>query len=194
MRRKETFATSGPRIKVRLFAGYDYPEEIFERSDFATLAYSQGVPMGGDLSLESSRSPTFLAQASRDAHSAGLQRMQIIRGWVEEGELKEAIFDIACDNGSPDPSTHRCADNGVQIDVTSCEIPSGYGQTQFDVSWTDPDFDPNRRAFYYARVLENPTCRWSTWEANRQGKEVRDGLPLTILERAWSSPIWVKPQ
>ncbi len=194
MRRKETFATSGPRIKVRLFAGYDYPEEIFERSDFATLAYSQGVPMGGDLSLESSRSPTFLAQASRDAHSAGLQRMQIIRGWVEEGELKEAIFNIACDNGSPDPSTHRCADNGAQIDVTSCEIPSGYGQTQFDVSWTDPDFDPNRRAFYYARVLENPTCRWSTWEANRQGKEVRDGLPLTILERAWSSPIWVKPQ
>ena len=194
MRRKETFATSGPRIKVRLFAGYDYPEEIFERSDFATLAYSQGVPMGGDLSLESSRSPTFLAQASRDAHSAGLQRMQIIRGWVEEGELKEAIFDIACDNGSPDPSTHRCADNGAQIDVTSCAIPSGYGQTQFDVSWTDPDFDPNRRAFYYARVLENPTCRWSTWEANRQGKEVRDGLPLTILERAWSSPIWVKPQ
>ncbi len=194
MRRKETFATSGPRIKVRMFAGYDYPDGVFERSDFATLAYAQGVPMGGDLALESSRSPTFLVQASRDAHSAGLQRLQIIRGWVEEGELKETIFDIACDTGSPDASTHRCADNGAQIDVTSCEIPDDYGQAQFDVTWTDPDFDPDRRAFYYARVLENPTCRWSTWEANRLGEAVRDGLPLTILERAWSSPIWVKPQ
>ena len=142
MRRKETFATSGPRIKVRLFAGYDYPSEMFGRSDFATLAYAQGVPMGGE----------------------------------------------------PDAETNRCADNGKRIDVSSCEIPEVYGAAQFDVTWSDPDFDPERRAFYYARVIENPTCRWSTWEANRRGEEVRDGLPLTLQERAWSSPIWVKPQ
>lgn len=101
-RRKETFATSGPRIKVRLFAGFNYPSGIFARSDFAKLAYGQGVPMGGNLALVGRGSPTFLAQAIKDANSAGLQRIQIIRGWSEGGQLKEAVYDIACAAGTPD--------------------------------------------------------------------------------------------
>jgi len=132
----------------------------------------------------------FLAQALKDPNSAGLQRIQIIRGWVEDGELKEAIYDIACATGIPNPQTHRCGPQRISLNPSNCRIPND-GAPQFNVTWRDPDYTPGRRAFYYLRVLENPTCRWSTWEANRMGKPVRPGLPLTIQERAWSSPIWV---
>jgi Protein of unknown function (DUF3604) len=189
MRRKETFATSGTRLKVRLFAGRDYPADVFGRKDFADLAYAKGVPMGGDLAAGNG-APVFLAQALKDPNSAGLQRIQIIRGWVEAGQLKEAIYDIACAKGVPNAQTHRCGSQPMSLNPRNCSIPKD-GAPQFNVAWRDPDYAPGRRAFYYLRVLENPTCRWSTWEANRMGKAVRPGLPLTIQERAWSSPIWV---
>ena len=191
-RRKETFATSGPRIKVRLFAGYNYPADIFARKDFATLAYGQGVPMGSDLTMGGRGVPTFLAQAMKDANSAGLQRLQIIRGWVEKGQLKEAVFDIACSAGKPDPRTHRCPTVAAKVDTKTCKIDSRVGAPELKVAWRDPDYDAARRAFYYVRVLEEPTCRWSTYEANLLGKPVRKDLPLTIQERAWSSPVWVR--
>lgn len=191
-RRKETFATSGPRIKVRLFAGYDYPAGIFARKDFSKLAYAQGVPMGSDLSLSGRGAPIFLAQAMKDANSAGLQRIQIIRGWSEGGQLKEAVYDIACASGVPDPKTHRCPAVVANIDTKTCRINPRVGAPELKIAWRDPDFDARRRAFYYVRVLESPTCRWSTYEANLLGKPVRKDLPLTIQERAWSSPIWVR--
>jgi hypothetical protein len=191
-RRKETFATSGPRIKVRLFAGYGYPVNIFARPEFAKLAYGQGVPMGGDLATEQRGAPTFLAQAMKDANSAGLQRLQIVRGWVENGQLKEAVFDIACSTGKPDPRTHRCSAAAAKVDTKTCKIDPLAGAAELKVAWRDPHYDATRRAFYYVRVLEEPTCRWSTYEANMLGKPVRKGLPLTIQERAWSSPIWVR--
>ena len=192
MRRKETFATSGTRIKLRLFAGSGYPDDIFARDDFAKLAYSAGVPMGGDLANSSKGPPTFLAQAMKDPDSAGLERLQLIRGWVDgEGELREQVYDIACAVGTPDARTHRCPATRSGVDTSTCVIPNNYGATQLEARWQDPDYDPNRRAFYYLRVLERPTCRWSTWEANRLGHPVRDGLQLTIQERGWSSPIWV---
>lgn len=191
-RRKETFATSGPRIKVRLFAGYDYPTDIFARKNFATLAYGQGVPMGSELAMAKRGAPTFLAQAMKDANSAGLQRLQIIRGWVENGQLKEAVFDIACPVGKPDPRTQRCSAAPANVDTKTCKINPSVGASELKVAWRDPDYDAARRAFYYVRVLEEPTCRWSTYEANLLGKPVRKGLPLTIQERAWSSPIWVR--
>ncbi len=191
-RRKETFATSGTRVKVRLFAGYEYPTGIFDREDFARLAYRGGVPMGGDLAIGGKGAPTFLAQALKDPDSAGLERLQMIRGWVDaKGNLREEVYDIACDAGTPDTRTHRCPAAKSGIDTASCAIPTGYGAAQLKAAWRDPDFDPKRRAFYYLRVLERPTCRWSTWEANRAGKPVRPGLSLTIQERGWSSPIWV---
>ncbi len=191
MLRKETFATSGPRIKVRLFAGYDYPANIFASSDFAKTAYANGVPMGGDLSMNGRGAPTFLAQAMKDPNEARLQRLQIIRGWVDNGELKEKIFDIGCAQGVPNPTTHRCPASTGNVDTRTC-LPTGTrGGAEIKVAWRDPDYDPKRRAFYYVRALQNPTCRWSTFEANKLGKPVRDGLPLTIQERAWTSPIWV---
>ena len=191
MRRKETFATSGPRIKVRLFAGYNYPAGIFASPGFARIAYAGGVPMGSDLRMDGRGAPTFLAQAVKDVNEAGLQRMQIIRGWTENGEVKEKVFDISCAKGVPDPKTQRCPATVATVDTRTCKTPRSYGAPELKVAWQDPGYDPKRRAFYYVRVLQNPTCRWSTYEANMLGKPVRPGLPLTIQERAWSSPIWV---
>ncbi len=191
MRRKETFATSGPRIKVRLFAGHNYPANIFGSSTFAKTAYSNGVPMGGELRLNGKGAPTFLAQAMKDPNSAGLQRIQIIRGWIENGETKEQVFDVACAKGVPGATTHRCPAASETINTKTCKINPAQGASELKAVWRDPDFSAVRRAFYYVRVLENPTCRWSTWEANRLGKQLRPGLPLTIQERGWSSPIWV---
>lgn len=190
-RRKETFATSGPRIKVRLFAGHGYPADIFARKDFARLAYAGGVPMGSDLGSRGDGAPIFLAEAMKDPDSAGIERLQLIRGWVDkDGKLREQVYDIACAKGTPDRRTHRCAASPAAIDTSSCAIPQGDGAAQLQVRWQDPDYDPSRRAFYYLRAIERPTCRWSTWEANRLGQPVREGVPLTIQERAWSSPIW----
>ena len=190
-RRKETFATSGPRMKVRLFAGFGYPDDIFSRPDYARLAYGGGVPMGGDLAARGKAAPVFLAEALKDPDSAGLERIQIIRGWVDrKGALREQIYDIACASGTPDAKSHRCPATKSGIDTSTCAIPGNYGAPQLKARWTDPDHDPAVRAFYYVRVLERPTCRWSTWEANRLGRPVRKDLPLTIQERAWSSPIW----
>ena len=190
-RRKETFATSGPRIKVRLFAGHDYAADIFAQKNFSSLAYQRGVPMGGDLSLGKKGAPTFLAQAMKDPNSAGIERLQIIRGWVDQGQLKEMVYDVACAVGKPDSKSHRCNAVRPSINTKDCKIASTDGAAELKSVWRDPDFDAARRAFYYVRVIERPTCRWSTWEANRMKLKLRPGLPLTIQERAWSSPIWV---
>ena len=190
LRRKEVFATSGPRIKIRLFAGYDYDEndEIVDR-------YAKGVPMGAELHGADGRAPVLVASALQDPSSAALQRLQIIKGWVEGGETYEEVYDVACsDGGQVDPKTHRCPDNGATVDITDCSITQNVGAPNLDVVWQDPDHNPRHRAFYYARVLENPTCRWSTWDAVKAGVEPRPDLKKTLQERAWSSPIWVMPQ
>jgi Protein of unknown function (DUF3604) len=136
-------------------------------------------------------SSTFLAQAMKYPNSAGLQRLQIIRGWVENGKTMEAVYDIACAQGVPDAKTNRCPKSAANIDTRTCKINPAQGAGELKIAWKDPDFSAVRRAFYYVRVLENPTCRWSTWEANRLGKKPQPSLPLTIQERAWSSPLWV---
>ena len=190
LRRKEVFATSGPRIKIRLFAGYDYDEndEIVDR-------YAKGVPMGAELHGADGRAPVLVASALQDPSSAALQRLQIIKGWVDDGETYEEVYDVACsDGGQVDPKTHRCPDNGATVDITDCSITQNVGAPNLDVVWQDPDHNPRHRAFYYARVLENPTCRWSTWDAVKAGVEPRPDLKKTLQERAWSSPIWVMPQ
>lgn len=191
-RRKETFATSGPRIKVRLFAGYGYPADIFSRPDFSKLAYAGGVPMGGDLAAMKTGAPTFLAQAIKDPNEAGLERLQVIRGWVEYGRVREAIYDVACAQGVPDARTHRCPTSTAAVDVSTCKVnDAGKAGGELRIAWRDPDYVPGRRAFYYLRAIQNPTCRWSTYEANILKKPLRLGLPKTIRERAWSSPIWI---
>ena len=137
---------------------------------------------------------TLILRAIKDPASAWLQRAQIVKGWVESGKRKEQVFDVACSDGkSPDPDTHRCPDNGATVNIATCDYSKTAGDTEFAVVWEDPDFNASQHAFYYARVLENPTCRWSTWEANRHGWPLLDNVPATLQERAWSSPIWYRP-
>jgi hypothetical protein len=195
LRRKETFATSGSRIRVRFFAGAAYPADLAERADAIAVAYRDGVPMGGDLVVTTGKAaPRFFAWATRDPRSAPLQRLQVVKVWVEDGEPRERIFDIACSNGIvPDPATRRCADNGATVDVSTCSFSADRGAAELKTVWRDPEWDGSRRAAYYLRVVENPTCRWSTWDAVRLGEPLPSAVAPTLQERAWSSPIWTAP-
>jgi len=194
-RRKETFATSGPRIRVRFFAGFEFDRDLLGKHDAIAQAYKGGVPMGGELVAEGDDRPRFLAWAFRDPRRAPLQRLQIIKGWIDkDGETHEKVYDVACSDGTtPDPETNRCADNGARVDLRDCSHSADVGNDELGAWWIDPDFDPDHRAFYYARALQNPTCRWSTWDAVRSGVEPRPDIAKTLQERAWSSPIWVIP-
>ena len=187
-RRKETFATSGPRIRLRLFAGFDLDTSELSR------VYETGVPMGAELFAHDEGQPSFYVWAIRDADSAPLQRVQIVKGWLENGEHREMVYDVACsDGGVVDPETHRCPYNGAKVNLSDCSYSADVGTAELQTTWTDPEYSADQRAFYYARALENPTCRWSTWDAVRAGVPPRVGLPTTIQERAWSSPIWIVP-
>ncbi len=193
-RRKETFATSGPRIRLRFFGGYGFEAGLLDDPHVVETAYAEGVAMGDDLPPSDGSTPRFLLWALGDPRSAPLQRLQIVKGWVEGGEAFEQVYDVACSGGAPvDPATRRCPDNGARVDLSDCSITAGVGEPRLRALWEDPDFDPAEHAFYYARVLENPTCRWSTWDALRAGVEPRADLAKTIQERAWSSPISYVP-
>jgi len=195
LRRKETFATSGTRIRVRFFAGYGLDDVDVDDADVVQRLYAGGVSMGGDLLNRKRGAPRFFAWAARDPQSAWLQRLQIVKGWIEDGERRERVFDVACSDGQvPDPDNHRCPDNGAAVDMNTCAYDIDKGATELRAAWHDPDFDRRQRAFYYVRVLENPTCRWSTWDALRAGIEPRLDVHATIQERAWSSPIWALPR
>ena len=190
-RRKETFGTSGTRIKVRFFAGYNFENSNLNDQDLIQEAYSKNVPMGGDMIQEKGKNPRFLVWAISDPLGAPLQRLQIIKGWLEDGEHKEKVFDVACSDGlSVDPITHRCPDNNAAVNLDDCSISTDKGNSEIKTFWKDPEFSQDQDSFYYSRVLENPTCRWSTWDAVRAGETPRSDIPLTIQERAWSSPIW----
>jgi len=194
-RRKETFATTGSRIKVRFFAGYEIDSSILEEVDPIGSAYEKGVPMGSDLFESDNRRPNFLVWAMRDAKRAPLDRVQIIKGWVlPSGKPNEQVYDVVCsDNSTPDPINHRCPNNEAKVDLKTCKVSNDKGSNELKAVWKDPDFDPEIKAFYYVRVLENPTCRWSTWDAIKRGTPIRPDLKSTIQERAWSSPIWYVP-
>jgi hypothetical protein len=206
MRRREAYATSGPRIRVRLFGGWELDDDLCGRSDFASAGYREGVPMGGTLGPRpfgdaTAEPPTFAIWALKDPGApelpgTDLQRIQIVKGWLANGRALEQVYDV-----SGDPTT------GADVDLDTCE-PRGAGFESLCATWKDPDFDPSEAAFYYARVVENPTCRWSTRVCNSHGVDcsqprrvprgLRDccdeDLPKTIQERAWTSPIWVVPE
>ena len=192
-RKKETFATSGPRIKVRFFGGYDLENHSLSDENLIRKAYSLNTPMGGDIYADKQTSPTFLIWAVSDPLGGKLQRSQIIKGWVENGVHNEKVFDVACSDGLKiDPITHRCPDNGADVNINDCSTTPNVGASELKTFWKDPEFNSNMNAFYYVRVLENPSCRWSTWDAVRNGEKPRSDIDVTIQERAWSSPIWVK--
>lgn len=193
--RRETFATSGTRIRVRFFASFDFADDAHEALNATQVGYRNGVPMGGELSTApEGRAPRFLVRALRDPEGAPLQKLQIIKGWVRDGKEQARVYDVACSDGlQPDVTTGMCADNGARVDMKSCAIDLDKGDAELATTWTDPDFDPATPALYYVRVLENPVCRWSTHDALRIGAELAPHVPATIKERAWTAPIWYSP-
>ena len=193
MRRRETFATSGPRIRVRFFGGFGLQAAADDPHGLVAAGYASGVPMGGVLPA-GQEAPTFALIALRDPAGGWLQRAQIVKGWMEDGAARERVFDVACSDGlTPDAETHRCPDNGAEVNLADCSMSHAKGATQLSAVWTDPEFHAGGHAFYYPRVLENPSCRWSTWDAVRLGIPPNPDLPATHQERAWGSPIWVVP-
>ena len=191
MRRRETFGTSGPRIRPRFFAG-NYTPDIMDKADLLERAYAGGVPMGGKLdSAPGTSGPAFIAWATQDPLSSPLQRLQIVKAWEEGGAAREAVYDVACSGGVlPDATTHRCPDNGASVDIKTCAATPGTGAPELRAFWHDPEWAPGQKAAYYVRVLENPACRWSTWDAARAGTPPNPDLPVLLQERAWTSPIW----
>ena len=195
LKRREAFATSGPRIKPRLFAGWKLDASMCSDPNFAKVGYAEGVPMGGRLPAPPDRSaiPTFAVSALADPGTTDepgglLQRIQVVKGWVDtEGLFHQEVVDVAGN-----------ADNGADVDLDTC-TPTGPGATSLCALWQDPDFDPNQDAVYYARVVENPSCRWSARLCLTLPPEERpdgctsDQLPRVIQERAWTSPIWYAP-
>ena len=193
-RRKETFATSGPRIKVRFFSGYDFEDSTINDLDLIKKAYTGNLSMGSTINIKKGKKPRFLVWASADPLGAPLQRIQVIKGWLKNGEHQEKVYDVACSDGLiVNSSTHRCPDNGATVDIENCSVSENSGASELKTFWFDPDFRMDQRAFYYVRVLENPVCRWSTWDSIREGVETRSDIPTTIQERAWTSPIWFEP-
>ena len=194
MKQKETYATSGTRPEVRFFAGYDYPTDIcsMDADTLAQTGYAAGVPMGSTLSSRDDKSPRFVVFAEKDQHQ--LQRIQIIKGWTDAaGNVHEKVIDVVGDTSG-----------SASVDVDTCEV-SGPGYDRLCKLWVDPEYDAFQSAFYYARVLENPSCRWSQYECNRQAVDCEQPdsvpaefagccaarIPKTIQERAWTSPIWI---
>ena len=153
--------------------------------------------MGGVLWPEEAGdgSPTFFVWALADSMSAPLQRIQVVKGWIDaEGKTHEKVHDVVCSDGlEVDPNGLRCPDNGASVDTTTCETLGETGASQLMAAWQDDDFDASQGAFYYVRAIQNPTCRWSTYDAIRLGREPDPSVPATIRERAWSSPIWIDP-
>ena len=192
--RKEVYATSGTRIRVRVFAGYGFEKSDLPRTDFAAYGYANGVPMGADLSMAPEGStPRFLVRALRDPDGANLDRIQIIKGWLKaDGTTAEQVFDIAC--GGRELLGDGC--NGPVGDTVNAEAATwtnDIGQAVLSGYWEDPAFNPNERAFYYARVLEIPTPRWTTYDAKVFGVDIPELAPASIQERAYTSPIWYTP-
>ena len=194
MQRKETFGTSGPMIKVRFFGSFDYAADDVNKSDFVKAAYAKGVPMGGDLKAGTGKAPTFLLMAIKDPKSGNLDRMQIVKGWLDAtGKQHEKIFDVAWSGDRKIGADGNLPPVGNTVDVKTATYTNSIGAAQLSASWTDPEFKPGEQAFYYARVLEIPTPRWNTYDAVRTGLPPLTTVPATLQERAWSSPIWYKP-
>ncbi len=194
IQRKETFATTGPRIKVRTFAGWDFDAQTMSGDGWIETAYAGGVPMGGDLSsAPEGKSPTLLIMAMAEPGGAHLDRIQVIKGWVQDGKPMEQIHDVALSGDRTVAEDGSVPPVGNTVDVANASYTNDIGAPQLSAVWTDPDFDASQHALYYVRVLQIPTPRWSTYDAKRLGDAPSDEVPTSIQERAWTSPIWYTP-
>lgn len=196
MQRRETYATTGTRMIVRFFGGWDFePKDAFDRL-MARVGYTKGVPMGGDLrTAPKGKAPTFLLGAMKDPIGANLDRIQVVKGWVDaKGEVQEKVYDVAWSGErKPDPKTGKVPGVGSTVDVENAAWTNSIGAPELIAVWKDPAFDPALRAFYYARVIEIPTPRWTAYDAKRFGIKPLPGTRMTVTERAYTSPIWYSP-
>jgi hypothetical protein len=197
MQRRETYATTGPRMIVRFFGGWDFEARDAMNRLPAAIGYSKGVPMGGDLGkAPAGKAPTFLVAAMKDPMGANLDRIQVVKGWLDsKGTLHEQVYDVAwgdADRRNPGADGKLQA-VGSTVDVTDASWTNTIGDPELITVWKDPAFDENQRAFYYARVLEIPTPRWTAYDANRFGIQPLPGTTMTLQERAYTSPIWYTP-
>jgi hypothetical protein len=195
MKRKETFGTSGVRIKVRMFAGWNYPKGITKNSDWVKAAYDGGVPMGGDLHAPPTKgAPMFIVHAMKDPNSGNLDRIQIIKISTKNGKSTEKIYEVVWGGDRrPDPKTGKVPAVGTTVDIKTATFTNTIGAPELVGEWSDPSFDPQASSTYYARVLEIPTPRWSTYWAARLNLPPNPGVPATVQQRAWTSPIWYTP-
>ena len=197
MERKETYATTGPRMTVRLFGGYDFVAADANAATLAKTGYAKGVPMGGDLkAAPAGKAPTFLVAAMKDAIGANLDRYQIVKGWMDkDGKLHEKVYDVAWSAGrSADPKTGKVPAVGDTVNIADASYTNSIGATELVAVWKDPDFDPSVPSFYYGRVLEIPTPRWTAFDVKRFKNKPLEGTRMSLQERAYTSPIWYSPK
>ena len=196
MERKETYATTGPRMTVRFFGGWDYNEDDLDSSGSVGIGYSKGVPMGGDLKEGKGKAPNFMIQASKDPLSGNLDRVQVIKGWMDKnGDTHERVYDVAVSDGRKIGRNGVCKEPvGNTVDLETATWSNSIGAGQLSAVWTDPDFDASQPAFYYVRVLEIPTPRWILYDKVRLGAEIPEEAELVGQERAYTSPIWYSPK
>jgi uncharacterized membrane protein len=196
MERKEVYATTGSRIQVRFFGGWDYAQSDVTRPDYLDVAYAKGVPMGGDITRERGKSaPTFMVVAARDPIGANLDRVQIIKGWREKGgALKEKVYNVAWSGQRDIRPDGTLEPVGSTVDVAEARYSNTIGAADLAAVWQDPDFDPKDRAFYYVRVLEIPKPRWTAYDAKYFNlKDLPEDMPMSVQDRAYTSPIWYTP-
>jgi hypothetical protein len=195
MARKEVYASTGPRIIVRFFGGWDFTAEDLNSRTPAFRGYEKGVPMGGDLrKRENGGAPTFMVYALRDAIGANLDRIQIVKGWLDrKGKTHEKVYDVAWSGDRAPGEDGALPPVGNTVDVANANWTNTIGASELATVWTDPDFNPDQSAFYYARVLEIPTPRWIVYDAFRFGVDIPEDAETTHQERAYTSPIWYTP-
>ncbi len=194
MQRRETYATTGSRISVRVFGGWDFTADEVERADMPRVGYARGVPMGGDLTnAPSGKAPSFIIRALRDPDNANLDRVQVVKGWLDGNETHERIYDVACSDGRA-ITNRRCErDVGNTVDISVPSYTNTIGDPLLTAHWVDPDFDPDQRAFYYVRVIEIPKPRWTAYDAAFFGVDMGEDTKMSIQDRAYTSPIWYTP-
>ncbi len=195
MERRETYATSGPRMTVRVFAGWEFVESDLQRADFARYGYANGVPMGGDLTgPPAGRAPSLVIRTLRDPDGANLDRVQVVKGWLDaSGVAQEQVYDVGCAD-ERELAGARCEGPvGTTVDVATASYTNTIGDPLLFAHWTDPDFDPTQQAFYYVRVIEIPTPRWTAFDQFRFGLDLPDDVAMVLQERAYTSPIWYTP-
>ena len=194
MERKETYATTGPRIPVRFFGGWEFSDDDLRSRAPAFRGYEKGVPMGSDLPARSGEAPTFMVYALRDSVGANLDRIQIVKGWLDgKGKTHEAVYDVAWSGDRKPDANGKLPAVGNTVDIDAASWTNTIGASELATVWVDPDFDPDQKAFYYARVIEIPTPRWVLYDKVRFGSTIPEGATLTHQERAYTSPIWYTP-